>query len=521
MKKRIMIQGTMSGAGKSLTAAGLCRIFHGEGISVAPFKSQNMALNSYITKEGLEMGRAQAVQAQAACIEPSVLMNPILLKPCSDTGSQVIVNGEVTGTMNAAEYYTYRPRLRGVIRQAFHALCETYDLIVIEGAGSPAEINLNQDDLVNMGIAEMFDAPVLLVADIDRGGVFAQIYGTVMLLPEHQRRRIRGIIVNKFRGDVEILRPGLKMIEDRTGIPVIGVVPWLPLDIDDEDSVVRKGNASRKPIEIAVIQFPRISNATDFNPLTRLPAVHVNYVRTAGEFSDPDMVILPGTKSTMADLEWMRQNGLEALVKKAADAGKPILGICGGYQMLGERISDPEKTERGGQTAGLGLLPVETVFEPQKTRCRSQGVIRPPAGIFCGLSGVPFSGYQIHMGRTRRREDTAPFCTLTDGTGEGAVSGNVAGTYIHGLFDGNAAQALQELLLSRRGLSREDLSPVTDTETFLQSQYDILADELKKSLDMEKIWDILKEQEDNGCPCLSKTDEDRGHDEAQNFDRRR
>ncbi len=498
MKKRIMIQGTMSGAGKSLTAAGLCRIFHGEGISVAPFKSQNMALNSYITKEGLEMGRAQAVQAQAACIEPSVLMNPILLKPCSDTGSQVIVNGEVTGTMNAAEYYAYRPRLRGVIRQAFHALCETYDLIVIEGAGSPAEINLNQDDLVNMGIAEMFDAPVLLVADIDRGGVFAQIYGTVMLLPEHQRRRIRGIIVNKFRGDVEILRPGLKMIEDRTGIPVIGVVPWLPLDIDDEDSVVRKGNASRKPIEIAVIQFPRISNATDFNPLTRLPAVHVNYVRTAGEFSDPDMVILPGTKSTMADLEWMRQNGLEALVKKAADAGKPILGICGGYQMLGERISDPEKTERGGQTAGLGLLPVETVFEPQKTRCRSQGVIRPPSGVFHGFSGVPFSGYQIHMGRTRRREDTAPFCTLADGTGEGAVSGNVAGTYIHGLFDGNAAQALQELLLSRRGLSREDLSPVTDTETFLQSQYDILADELKKSLDMEKIWDILKEQEDNG-----------------------
>lgn len=498
MKKRIMIQGTMSGAGKSLMAAGLCRIFHRAGISAAPFKSQNMALNSYITKEGLEMGRAQAVQAQAACIEPSVLMNPILLKPCSDTGSQVIVNGEVTGTMNAAEYYTYRPRLKGVVRQAFTALCETYDLIVIEGAGSPAEINLNQDDLVNMGIAEMFDAPVLLVADIDRGGVFAQIYGTIMLLPECQRRRIRGVIINKFRGDVKILQPGLKMIEDKTGIPVIGVVPWIPVDIDDEDSVIRKNNTFRKPIEIAVIQFPRISNATDFNPLTRLSSVHVNYVRTAAEFSDPDMVILPGTKSTMADLLWMRQNGLEALVRKAADAGKPILGICGGYQMLGETISDPEKTERGGQIAGLGLLPVETVFEPQKTRCRSQGVIRQSDGVFQGLSGVSFAGYQIHMGRTCRRENTAPFCILADGTEEGAVSGNAAGTYIHGLFDGNAAQALEELLLCRRGISCENLSPITDTETFLQSQYDILADELKKSLDMERIWDILKEQEDNG-----------------------
>ena len=491
MKKNIMIQGTMSSVGKSLITAGLCRIFHQDGISVAPFKSQNMALNSYITREGLEMGRAQAVQAQAACTEPSVLMNPILLKPCSDMGSQVIVNGEVTGTMKVVEYYAYRPRLRGVIRQAYEKLCETYDLIVIEGAGSPAEINLNENDLVNMGIAEMFDAPVLLAADIDRGGVFAQIYGTIMLLPEEQRRRIRGVIINKFRGDVEILKPGLDMIEERTGVPVLGVVPYLQLDIDDEDSVIQRDQTVHKPIEIAVIQFPRISNATDFNPLARLSTVHVNYVRRTAEFSDPDMVILPGTKSTMEDLKWMRQNGLESLVKKAAAAGKPILGICGGYQMLGEIICDPHGVEGGGQIAGLGLLPVRTTFSPVKTRLQSKGVIQAGNTIFKDLSGVSFSGYQIHMGISEPGEKTAAFCTLSDGGEDGAVFENVAGTYIHGLFDGDAAQALEKLLLIRRGISPSQLPKAMNAESFLQSQYDLLAASLRESLDMNMLYQIL------------------------------
>lgn len=494
MAKRIMIQGTMSSAGKSLITAGLCRIFHQDGIPVAPFKSQNMALNSYITGEGLEMGRAQVVQAQAACTEPSVLMNPILLKPCSDMGSQVIVNGEVVGTMMATEYYIYRPRLRGVIRQAFDKLCEKYELIVIEGAGSPAEINLNQDDLVNMGIAEMFDAPVLLVADIDRGGVFAQIYGTIMLLPEDQRSRIRGVIINKFRGDVEILKPGLDMIENLTGVPVLGVVPYLYLDIDDEDSVIQKADNLHKPIEIAVIQFPRISNATDFNPLTRLPSVHVKYVRRISDFSDPDMIILPGTKSTMADLEWMRQNGLEALVKKAAAAGKPILGICGGYQMLGSVISYPNGVERGGQMTGLGLLPIKTVFEPTKTRLQSKGTVCVKGGIFSDLSGTSFAGYQIHMGTSKRENGTAAFCSLSDGSEDGAVFQNIAGTYIHGLFDGDTASALEKLLLARKGISPSNLPQATDAEAFLQSQYDRLAAELRKSLDMERIAGILEEQ---------------------------
>ncbi len=494
MTKRIMVQGTMSSAGKSLITAGLCRIFYQDGIRVAPFKSQNMALNSYITSEGLEMGRAQVVQAQAACTEPSVMMNPILLKPCSDMGSQVIVHGEVVGTMHAAEYYTFRPRLRSAVRSAYDKLCERYDLIVIEGAGSPAEINLNQDDLVNMGIAEMFDAPVLLVADIDRGGVFAQIYGTIMLLPPEQRRRIRGVIINKFRGDIEILKPGLKIIEDLTGVPVLGVVPYLYLDIDDEDSVIQRENTVCKPIEIAVIQFPHISNATDFNPLARLQAVHVNYVRRTSEFGNPDMVILPGTKSTMADLEWMRQNGLEALIKKAASTGTPILGICGGYQMLGNVISDPDKVERGGQMAGMNLLPVTTVFETAKTRLQSEGVINSINDVFCALSGTHFTGYQIHMGASERKPGTRAFCTLSDGSEDGAVFQNVAGTYIHGLFDREAAAVLEKLLLERKGISSEELPQAMDAAVFLQSQYDLLAIELRKNLNMDVIAGILEEQ---------------------------
>jgi adenosylcobyric acid synthase len=463
---------------------------------VAPFKSQNMALNSYITAEGLEMGRAQAVQAQAACIEPSVLMNPILLKPCSETGSQVIVNGEVAGTMQAAEYYAYRQGLRHVIRQAYEKLCETYELIVIEGAGSPAEINLNQNDLVNMGIAEMFDAPVLLVADIDRGGVFAQIYGTIMLLPAQQRRRIRGVIVNKFRGDPEILRPGLKMIEELTGVPVLGVVPYLDVDIDEEDSVIQKENSAHKPLEIAVIRFPRISNATDFNPLARLKTVHVRYVRRASEFSDPDMVILPGTKSTMADLIWMRQNGLESLVKKTAAKGVPVLGICGGYQMLGNVISDSDGVEGGGTTRGLGLLPVDTVFEREKTRLRSEGTVNPSEGVWRALAGAPFGGYQIHMGKTAREEGVQAFCTLSDGAEDGAVFENVAGTYMHGFFDGDTAAALEKMLLARRGITPDEEPCYAGAAAFLENQYETLADALRNCLDMDAIVRLLDGQEE-------------------------
>ena len=368
MAKSIMIQGTMSNAGKSLLCAGLCRIFRQDGYRVAPFKSQNMALNSFITADGGEMGRAQVVQAEAAGIPPDVRMNPILLKPTTDVGSQVIVNGKVLGNIRAKDYYKRKMEFVPDIMEAYRSLEEEFDVIVLEGAGSPAEINLKQDDIVNMGMAKMADAPVLLVGDIDRGGVFAQLYGTVALLEPDERARIKGTIVNKFRGDVSILEPGIKQLEDLCGVPVAGVVPYLHVDIDDEDSLTERFHTSsqRKLIDVAVIRLPRISNFTDFSPFERYENVSLRYVGKTEDLKDPDLILLPGTKSTIADLLWLRQNGLETAVLKAADAGTLIIGVCGGYQMLGKSVSDPQGAEAAGLTEvrGLGLLDMETVFEP-------------------------------------------------------------------------------------------------------------------------------------------------------------
>ena len=492
MTKSIMVQGTMSSAGKSLLVAGLCRVFHQDGLRVAPFKSQNMALNSFITKEGLEMGRAQVVQAEAAGVEPSVLMNPILLKPCSDKGSQVIVCGEPVGTMDSVSYYEYRGSLKKTITECYGKLAEGHDVIVIEGAGSPAEINLNEDDIVNMGMAELVDAPVILVADIDRGGVFAQIYGTIMLLPPEQRVRIKGVIINKFRGDVEILRPGLAMIEEKTGVPVIGVLPYLNIDIDEEDSLSDRKEGGIKPVDIAVIQFPRISNATDFTPLARQECVRLRYVRRAADLGNPDLIILPGTKSTMPDLLWMRQNGLETLVKKAAERGTPILGVCGGYQMLGQTLSDPDHTELGGTLQGLGLLPVDTVFYSEKTRLQSTGTVCPQSGFFRSLSGAALTGYQIHMGQSTPTALVSPFVRFADGTEDGAVCGNVCGTYLHGLFDGELSAGVTELLLRQKGIAPEESKhAILNAAAFHQTQYDILADALRNHLDLDAIDRIL------------------------------
>jgi len=492
MTKNIMVQGTMSSAGKSLLVTGLCRVFHQDGLHVAPFKSQNMALNSFITTEGLEMGRAQVVQAEAAGIEPSVLMNPILLKPCSDKGSQVIVHGEPVGTMDAESYYAYRSSLKEVVLQSYTDLAKNRDVIVIEGAGSPAEINLNQDDIVNMGMAELVDSPVILVADIDRGGVFAQIYGTVMLLPPEQKARIKGVIINKFRGDVALLRPGLAMMEERIGIPILGVLPYLPVDIDEEDSLSDRRESGARPVDIAVIQFPRMSNATDFTPLARQDCVQLRYVRRTADFGNPDLVILPGTKSTMLDLLWMRQNGLEGLVKKAAERGTPIMGVCGGYQMLGKSLSDPAHTELGGTLQGMGLLPVDTVFYTEKTRLQSAGSVCPQHGLFSCLSNTPLNGYQIHMGQSTLTEDTMPFAQFSDGAKDGAVCGNVCGTYLHGLFDGSLSEKMTELLLLRKGIiPNESKTAILDAVSFHQTQYDILADALRKHLDLDAIYRIL------------------------------
>ena len=327
MAKVIMIQGTMSNAGKSLLAAGLCRIFHQDGYRVAPFKSQNMALNSFITREGLEMGRAQVMQAEAAGIEPSVLMNPILLKPTNDTGSQVIVNGEVLGNMSAREYFSHKKELIPDIMKAYHALEEQYDIIVIEGAGSPAEINLKADDIVNMGMAKLVDAPVLLVGDIDRGGVFAQLYGTVELLEPDERDRIKGLIINKFRGDKTILDPGIAILEAKSGIDVVGVAPYLHIDVEDEDSLSERlefrGNGEAATlIDIAVIRLPHISNFTDFNIWENIEGVSLRYVTRVCDLGSPDMIILPGTKNTIADLRWLRESGMEAAVLRCHTPGK-------------------------------------------------------------------------------------------------------------------------------------------------------------------------------------------------------
>ena len=494
MAKAIMIQGTASNAGKSLLAAGLCRIFKQDGYRVAPFKSQNMALNSAITPDGLEMGRAQVVQAEAAGVAPDARMNPILLKPTSNVGSQVIVNGVPRGTMPAGEYFHYRKTLIPEVMAAYESLSADYDIIVIEGAGSPAEINLRQDDIVNMGMARRANAPVLLCGDIDRGGVFASLYGTVKLLEPDEQDLIRGLIINKFRGDVGILRPGLGQLEELTGKPVLGVVPMLDVDVDDEDSLSTRLSKSGKVglVDIAVIRLPRLSNFTDFNPLERMDEVTLRYVGSVKELGNPDLIILPGTKNTMDDLRWLRQSGLEAAILKHASAGGAVAGICGGYQMLGQNVSDPDGVEGGGTLRGLGLLPAETVFQGEKTRTRVTGRFLAPEGIFAELAGVPFEGYEIHMGRTESA--AAPLAEFSTQTGErradGLSAGNVWGCYVHGLFDkAEAAEALVNALLKAKGLDRAAAS--VDWQAYAQQQYDKLADGLRESLDMEQIYRIL------------------------------
>lgn len=500
MAKAIMVQGTMSNVGKSVIAAGLCRIFKQDGYRVAPFKSQNMALNSFITEEGLEMGRAQVMQAEAAGIAPSVLMNPILLKPTNDVGSQVIVNGEVFATMSAKDYFKIKKTLIPEVMKAYRKLDEMYDIIVIEGAGSPAEINLRQEDIVNMGMAKAAHAPVLLVGDIDRGGVFAQLYGTVLLLEEDERAMVKGLIINKFRGDKTILDPGVGQLEQITGIPVVGVTPYLNVSLEDEDSLSERLDNGRKIglIDIAVIRLPRISNFTDFNVFERFEGVSVRYVASARQLGSPDLIVIPGTKNTMRDLLWMRQNGLEASILKAHRAGCSVFGVCGGYQMLGRTIRDPDGVEEGGQIRGMGLLDTETVFEAQKERTRVEGTFLSPEGMLEELGGTPLTGYEIHMGRTVLHGTEQPLTKIRDTiTGEwkseGACGQNVYGSYVHGIFDREeAASGLVSALARKKGISGE-VGLTVDYDSFKESQYDLLAEGLRAHLDMDAVYRILNE----------------------------
>ena len=511
MSRKLMIQGTMSGAGKSLLTAGILRALVREGAHAAPFKSQNMALNSYVTADGLEMGRAQVMQAEAAGIAPEADMNPILLKPDSDTGSQVIVNGKVYKDMSARAYFAEKKKLIPVILEAWERLEQKYDTIVIEGAGSPAEINLKGDDIVNMGLAQMLDAPVLLAADIDRGGVFAQIYGTVMLLPEEERRRIRGIIINKFRGDVSLLTPGIRQIEALCGIPVVGVMPYLPIDIDDEDSLSeRLGRRDDTGLlKIAVVRLPHLSNYTDFAPLESDDAVNLIYTQRAEDLYNADLIILPGSKNTGGDLRWLRSCSLVIILKRRAKEGTRILGICGGYQMLGESIL----TEDGEELQGLGLLPVRTVFEDDKVTRQVQGTICTSEGIFSELEGMSISGYEIHMGRTEYTVETGRSCfaRLTgpgsdaapdvqvnrkngcmDDIPDGCVSGPAAGSYVHGLFEEDGfREGFLRALCQEKGVAYGKPSPL-GRQAYRQAQYDALADAVEKHLDMTKIKEIME-----------------------------
>lgn len=544
MAKAIMIQGTMSNAGKSLLAAGLCRIFRQDGYRVAPFKSQNMALNSFITEDGLEMGRAQVMQAEAAGIAPDVRMNPILLKPTTDTGSQVIVQGEVLGDMDARKYFAYKKSLMPLVLEAYNALAAEYDIIVIEGAGSPAEINLKKDDIVNMGLAKAVGAPVLLAGDIDRGGVFAQLLGTQMLLEPEEQALLKGFIINKFRGDKTILDPGIAMLEERGGVPVVGVVPFMQLDIDDEDSLApRLTQTNRppagKPVEIAVIRLPHLSNFTDFNVFSRIPEADLRYVSRPEALGNPDMVILPGTKNTMADLRWLFASGMADAIDELRRRGCVIFGVCGGYQMLGREISDPDRTEEGGQARGLGFLDTETVFSKEKRRTRVCGRITDLPGILRPLGGMEIEGYEIHMGRTTESRNKAGvgcfhkdlsargafaadsncegsnymdscrsdcFCRIQDHrTGiespDGAAAGNIYGTYVHGVFDGpGIARRIVEILAEHKGLTLKNASdnstlsaPETDNQAYKETQYDLLAETLRRHLDMKRIYEILEE----------------------------
>jgi adenosylcobyric acid synthase len=450
-----------------------------------------MALNSFITKDGSEMGRAQVVQAEAAGIEPDVRMNPILLKPTTDVGSQVIVLGQVMGNMKAVEYYKHKRELVPYVMKAFNELAAENDIIVIEGAGSPAEINLKDEDIVNMGFARMVNAPVLLAGDIDRGGVFAQLYGTVELLEPEEKKLIKGTIVNKFRGDKAILEPGLRQLEELCGVPVAGVIPYLHLDIDDEDSLTERfdNRTERRLIDIAVIRIPKISNFTDFAAFDGYENLSVRYVDRVADLGDPDMIIIPGTKSTIADLKWLRESGMEAKILQAADHGKLIFGICGGYQMLGRSVSDPEMTEAETPETikGMGLLPIETVFVGEKRQTQTSGTLPEIPGELSELSGLGFEGYEIHMGRSGN--DLPQIVSMSD-----SEDCNVYGSYIHGIFDApGIADTVVSVLCKKKGVDPAELGTF-DRMAYKDQQYDLLAKHMRENMDMDLVYRIINEQ---------------------------
>lgn len=479
----------MSSAGKSFIVTALCKIFADLGYRVCPFKSQNMALNSGVTRDGLEMGRAQIVQAEAAGIMPDVRMNPILLKPNSDTGSQVIVMGKPVADMSAKDYYSYKTNLVPVIKEAFESLEKEYNVIIVEGAGSPAEINLKENDIVNMGLAKMLDISVILVGDIDLGGVFAQLLGTIEWLSFEEKDYIKGVLINKFRGDVSLLTSGIEMLENRINKKVLGVVPMCDVSIDAEDSVTKAFNekscSSLKKgiLNIKVIKLPHISNFTDFDPLERLEYVNLSYISKQDELSEnDDLIILPGTKSTVSDLEWLIDSGLSKRIKELSE-NVPIMGICGGYQMLGNNITDSFNIEGGGSLSGLGLLDINTDFCKEKTLNASSGKIDNVKGFFSFLNGAIYKGYEIHAGVSKCGDESLILSS----------NKNVFGTYIHGLFDkADVIRALSKGLFMRKGIDFEENSyDIQDYSDIKRREYTKLASAVKKSIDLDTIFEIM------------------------------
>ncbi|VVE39275.1 cobyric acid synthase CobQ [Pandoraea aquatica] len=488
----LMVQGTSSDAGKSTVVAGLCRLLYREGVRVAPFKPQNMALNSAVTADGGEIGRAQALQAQAAGVAPHTDFNPVLLKPSSDRGAQVIIGGKVVADLDARAYHEYKPRAMAAVLAAYERLRAGYDAVLVEGAGSPAEVNLRARDIANMGFAEAVDAPVILVADIDRGGVFAQLIGTLACLSDSERARIKGFVINRFRGDPSLLTSGLEWLETKTGIPVLGVLPYLHgLHLDGEDMLPgerHKAASGETRLRVAVPALPRISNHTDFDALRAHPQVDFRYVGAGEAWPASDLVILPGSKHVRADLAWLRAQGWETAIARHLRYGGKVLGICGGLQMLGAAIHDPLGLEGdAGTTSGLGWLEIETTMEPQKQ-------LRVVAGRLTA-GDAPVNGYEIHMGVTRGAALARPAVWLDGGAqdaqgpvADGARSADdqVMGTYLHGLFD--TPEALQALLA---WAGARDLA-VQDYNALREASLDRLADAFAEHLDLPRVWACLR-----------------------------
>lgn len=514
----LMLQGTASDVGKSIVTTALCRIFLQDGYRPAPYKSQNMALNSYVTPDGKEIGRAQGVQAEACGIAATTDMNPILIKPVKDMTSQIVIHGVPEMQMSAMDYRNrFLPKAKDIVLEALERLRRQHDIVVMEGAGSPAEINLKDRDIVNMNLAGWADAPVILVADIDRGGVFASIVGTLELLEPHEAARVKGFIINKFRGDVALLKPGLDWLEERTGIPVLGVLPYIPdMRIEAEDSVVLEKLAlrsgPRKELDIAVIRYPRISNFTDADALAGEQDVQVRFVSSADDLGEPDVIILPGSKDTIGDLEFLREQGLaQCIMDRARERNVQIVGICGGYQMMGKRLSDPDAVEGGAREAeGLGLLPLTTIFRKEKRTVRVRGKLAQGHPLALGTpvpaADTPIEAYEIHMGISEwsgSSEDGAyaPLFIMGPGPdgnadsypmeghseGLGTADGSVWGSYLHGLFDNDE---LRRAWLNGIRL-KKGLAPIGETfnaRSRKLEEFDRVAGIVRSHLDMDKIY---------------------------------